>query len=64
MSFNIRYIDIDIIKEYIDDDIDLDILFNSDSLIFVDEISSKVFEWNSKKMSKFDIKLKLKNYGN
>jgi hypothetical protein len=64
MGFNIRYIDIDIINDYINDGLDLNDLFKSDSLIFSDEISSKVFDWNSKKMSNFDIKTKIENYEN
>lgn len=43
MAFNKRRINQEILKYYIDNN-QLDELFNADSLIFEDEISSKIFD--------------------
>lgn len=43
MAFNKRRINQEILKFYIDNN-QLDELFNADSLIFEDEISSKIFD--------------------
>jgi hypothetical protein len=63
MSFNKKFVDYQLIEQCLNDDLTLDVLFKGDSFIFVDEISSKVYEWHSQQLPNNEIKIKLEEYG-
>jgi hypothetical protein len=62
MGFNKRFVDFEKIKSCLKDDGNLKNLFKADNIIFLDNISSEVFEWYSKGISDKEIKIKLKIY--
>lgn len=61
MGFNKRFVDSEKVKKCLNENGKLKDLFRADAIIFLDEISSEVFEWYSKGMSDGEIKNKLKN---
>ena len=63
MSFNKKFIDKEKITNYIDNGSKLSDLFNSDAIIFLDETSSKVYDWYVKGLTEDEIKLKLNKDG-
>lgn len=59
MGFNKRYIDKDNIQTFLNGGVTLKTLFKADALIFMDDETSKVFEWYHKGISEEEIKVKL-----
>ena len=55
MGFHRRIINEEVTKKYIDSE-KLDVLYSSESLIFMDELSSQVFELYSQGKSNHEIK--------
>jgi hypothetical protein len=64
MGFNKRIISYEMIQKRLDSQQSFIPLFNSDALIFKDEISSKVLDWLLEGLSEEQIELKLKQYKN
>jgi hypothetical protein len=64
MGFNKRIISYEMIQKRLDSQQSFIHLFNSDALIFQDEISSKVLDWLLEGLSEEQIELKLKQYKN
>ena len=65
VSFNKRYINIGVIKSYLENNGDLVRLFNTDALIFQDNISAIVYKWYSEEViTNEQLKLKIENYEN
>jgi|JI9StandDraft_1071089.scaffolds.fasta_scaffold912712_2 uncharacterized protein (DUF2164 family) len=63
MGFNKRFINKETINIYLKNGLSLEKLFNSDAVIFLDKISSKVYYWYSDGMSDDEINLKLNKNG-
>jgi len=63
MSFNKKFVDYQLVEKCLNDNLTLDALFKTDSIILMDDVSSKVFEWYTQKMSNDEIKIKLEEYG-
>lgn len=63
MSFTKKFVDYQLVEKCLNDDLTLDVLFKSDAIIFMDEISSKVYEWHSQQIPNTEIKIKLEEYG-
>lgn len=63
MSFNKRLIDKEKIISYINNGFKLNDLFNSDTIIFLDNTSSKVYDWYIKGLTENEIKTKLNKNG-
>lgn len=59
MGFNKRYIGKNNIETFLNGGVTLKSLFKADALIFMDNESSKVFEWYNKGASEKEIKIKL-----
>lgn len=59
MGFNKRYISKNNIETFLNGGVTLKSLFKADALIFMDNESSKVFEWYNKGASEKEIKIKL-----
>ena len=59
MGFNKRYIGKNNIETFLNGGVTLKSLFKADALIFMDNESSKVFEWYNKGASENEIKIKL-----
>ena len=59
MGFNKRFIGKNNIKTFLNGGVTLKSLFKADALIFMDNESSKVFEWYNKGASEKEIKIKL-----
>ena len=59
MGFNKRYIGKNNIETFLNGGVTLKSLFKADALIFMDNESSKVFEWYNKGDSEKEIKIKL-----
>ena len=59
MGFNKRYISKNNIETFLNGGETLKTLFKADALIFMDNESSKVFEWYNKGASEKEIKIKL-----
>lgn len=59
MGFNKRFIGKNNIETFLNGGVTLKSLFKSDALIFMDNESSKVFEWYNKGTSEEEIKVKL-----
>lgn len=65
MGFNKRFINIETIKSYLDNDLKLSKLFNADALIFSDELSNLVYIWYiENNQDENIIKNKIKEYEN
>lgn len=63
MSFNKRYVNKETIKIYINNGLGLKKLFNADAIIFLDEISSKVYYWYVEGLTEDEIKSNLYKNG-
>jgi hypothetical protein len=63
MSFNKRFIDKETIKHYVNSGYKLHVLFNSDTIIFLDKTSSKVYDWYISGLTEDEIKTKLNKNG-
>lgn len=63
MSFTKKFVDYQLVEKCLNDNLTLDVLFKSDAIIFMDEISSKVYEWYSQQIPNTEIKIKLEEYG-
>lgn len=59
MSFNKKLIDKEKITSYINNGLKLNDLFNSDTIIFLDNTSSKIYDWYIKGLTEDEIKSKL-----
>lgn len=59
MGFNKRFIGKNNIETFLNGGVTLESLFKADALIFMDNESSKVFEWYNKGTSEEEIKVKL-----
>ena len=59
MVFNKRFIGKNNIETFLNGGVTLKSLFKADALIFMDNESSKVFEWYNKGASEKEIKIKL-----
>ena len=59
MSINKRLIDEEKITSYINNGLKLNDLFNSDTIIFLDNTSSKIYDWYIKGLTEDEIKSKL-----
>lgn len=59
MSFNKRFINKETIKIYMNNGLGLKKLFNADAIIFLDEISSKVYYWYVEGLTDDEINSKL-----
>ena len=59
MGFNKRFIGKNNIETFLNGGVTLKSLFKADTLIFMDNESSKVFEWYNKGASEKEIKIKL-----
>ena len=59
MGFNKRFIGKNNIETFLNVGVTLKSLFKADALIFMDNESSKVFEWYNKGASEKEIKIKL-----
>lgn len=64
MGFNKRFISYEIIEKRLNSEQSLKPLFNSDALIFKDQISVKVLDWLLEGVSEKEIQEKLKQYKN
>jgi hypothetical protein len=64
MGFNKRFISYEIIEKRLNSEQSLKPLFNSDALIFKDQISAKVLDWLLEGVSEKEIQEKLKQYKN
>ena len=64
MGFNKRFIGYEIIEKRLNSEQSLKPLFNSDALIFKDQISAKVLDWLLEGVSEKEIQEKLKQYKN
>ena len=66
MGFNKRFVSVDTIKMAIDNNLSIVKLFDSDAVIFMDDLSSEVFKMVSNGISDSDVKKtihgKLTNY--
>ncbi len=60
MGFNKRFIGKNNIETFLNGGVTLKSLFKADALFFMDNESSKVFEWYNKGTSEEEIKVKLK----
>lgn len=56
MGFNKRFVDKEIIEHYIKENKSFKVLFKADAFIFMDNLSSKVYEWYSSGKSDDEIK--------
>lgn len=56
MGFNKRFVDKEIIMESLDNDWPLSKLFSSDALIFLDNFSTKIYEYYAKGIEDNEIK--------
>ena len=64
MSISKKIIDFNSIVNYINNELPLKSLFNSDMLIFLDKKTSRIFKWVKKGKTNSQVKLKIiKNYG-
>jgi len=63
MSINKRLIDKEKITSYINNGLKLNDLFNSDTIIFLDNTSSKIYDWYIKGLTENEIKTKLNKNG-
>ena len=59
MGFNKRFIGKNNIETFLNGGVSLKSLFKADALIFMDNESSKVFEWYNEGASEKEIKIKL-----
>lgn len=59
MGFNKRFIGKNNIETFLNGGVTLKSLFKADALIFMDNESSKVFEWYNEGASEKEIKIKL-----
>lgn len=59
MGFNKKFIGKNNIETFLNGGVTLKSLFKADALIFMDNESSKVFEWYNKGASEKEIKIKL-----
>jgi hypothetical protein len=59
MGFNKRFIGKNNIETFLNGGVTLKSLFKADAIIFMDNESSKVFEWYNKGASEKEIKIKL-----
>jgi hypothetical protein len=63
MGFTKKYVDYQSVQKCLNENLTLDALFKADSFIFMDDISSKVYEWYSQQIPNNEIKLKIDEYG-
>jgi hypothetical protein len=63
MGFTKKYVDYQSVQKCLNDNLTLDVLFRADSFIFMDELSSMVYEWYVQRLPNNEIKLKLEEYG-
>lgn len=63
MSFNKRFINKETIKIYLNNDIGLKKLFDTDAIIFLDKKSTKVYYWYVEGLSDDEINSKLNKNG-
>jgi len=63
MSFNKRYVNKETIEIYINNGLGLKKLFNTDAIIFLDKISSKVYYWYVEGLTEDEIKSNLYKNG-
>jgi len=64
MGFNKRIVDEEILMKYFEKNKPLKMLFKADALIFMDNISSEVYDLYTRGMSDEEIKLTIKNIQN
>lgn len=64
MGFNKRFINYEMIQKRLESEQSFTPLFNSDALIFQDQISAKVLDWLLEGLSEKEIEEKLKQYKN
>lgn len=56
MGFNKRFVDIETVNTYLSEEKNLDELFKSDALIFMDKMSSEVYNWHCNNLTRDEIK--------
>jgi hypothetical protein len=63
MGFNKKFVNKKIIKTYLNNGLGLKKLFNTDTIIFLDKKSSKVYNWFNEGLSDNEINFKLNKNG-
>jgi hypothetical protein len=61
MGFNKRFVKLEDIKEFLKNDYPLSKVFSTDAIIFIDEVSTKIFKLHGKGISDAEILKMIKN---
>lgn len=59
MGFNKRFVDINKVNQYLNENKGLDSLFKADAFIFMDKQSSDVYKWYEQGLTEEEIKNKI-----